>query len=80
MALKEHHPSCRESDKDLVWHCSQCGLNESADETEIISKFVSEVERRAENKMLITHRLEGAHYAAMKEFLNELTINGASAK
>ena len=26
-----HHPSCRESDKDLVWHCNQCGLNESAE-------------------------------------------------
>jgi hypothetical protein len=25
-----HHPSCTENDKDLVWHCNQCGLNESA--------------------------------------------------
>jgi hypothetical protein len=30
--MSEHHPSCRESDKDLVWHCSQCGLNEPASE------------------------------------------------
>ncbi len=29
-----HHPSCRESDKDLVWHCNQCGLNESAADIE----------------------------------------------
>lgn len=25
-----HHPSCRPSDRDLVWHCSQCGENEPA--------------------------------------------------
>lgn len=25
-----HHPSCRPNDKSLVWHCYQCGDNESA--------------------------------------------------
>ena len=25
-----HHPSCRLTDKDLVWHCTNCGENESA--------------------------------------------------
>ncbi len=34
MSATEHHPSCRESDKDLVWHCSQCGLNEPATDVE----------------------------------------------
>jgi hypothetical protein len=29
--MNKHHPSCRESDRDLVWHCSQCGLNENAE-------------------------------------------------
>jgi hypothetical protein len=29
--MKNHHPSCRESDKNLVWHCAQCGENESAE-------------------------------------------------
>jgi hypothetical protein len=33
-AYDEHHPSCRESDKSLVWHCNQCGLNESAEGSE----------------------------------------------
>lgn len=33
MAVK-HHPSCRTSDLNLVWHCSQCGLNESAADIE----------------------------------------------
>ena len=26
-----HHPSCRPTDKDLVWHCHQCGESESAE-------------------------------------------------
>jgi hypothetical protein len=30
----KHHPSCKPSDRDLVWHCNQCGLNESASEVE----------------------------------------------
>lgn len=41
-------------------------------ELEAVRAFVAEVERRAESKMLITHKLEGAHYAAMKECLKDL--------
>lgn len=33
----------------------------------IIEDFIEKVERKAEEKMLITGKLEGAHYAAMKE-------------
>ena len=29
--MSEHHPSCRPSDRNLVWHCSQCGLIELAE-------------------------------------------------
>lgn len=36
--------------------------------------FYEEVCKRAEQKMLITHKLEGAHYNAMKEILKELGI------
>jgi hypothetical protein len=36
-----------------------------------IEVFVSEVERRAEVKILKTNKLEGSHYAAMKEVLEE---------
>ncbi len=38
---RTHHPSCRESDKDLVWHCCQCGLNEDASniETELAQRI-----------------------------------------
>jgi hypothetical protein len=32
--LYEHHPSCTPNDRDLVWHCHQCGLNESAADIE----------------------------------------------
>ena len=39
----------------------------------IINQFVQVVERRAEAKMLKTGKLEGAHYAAMKEL--QKTIN-----
>ena len=37
-----------------------------------VEKFVELVERRAESRMLITGKLEGAHYAAMKQVLQEL--------
>ncbi len=37
----------------------------------VISMFVQEVERRAEEKMLLTGKLEGAHYAAMKQVAEE---------
>lgn len=40
-----------------------------------LHKFVELVEKRAENKMLKTGKLEGAHYAAMKELANELEDN-----
>lgn len=36
-----------------------------------IEGFCQRVEKRAEQKMLLTHKLEGAHYAAMKELLVE---------
>ena len=32
--MSDHHPSCRESDKDLVWLCGQCGEVESAADVE----------------------------------------------
>lgn len=37
----------------------------------IIREFIAEVEKRAEEKMLITHKLEGSHYAAMKQVFKE---------
>jgi hypothetical protein len=37
----------------------------------LISMFVQEVERKAEEKMLKTGKLEGAHYAAMKQIADE---------
>jgi len=37
----------------------------------LISMFVQEVEKRAEEKMLKTGKLEGAHYAAMKQIAEE---------
>lgn len=40
---------------------------------ELLRKFVAEIERRAEDKMLKTGKLEGAHYAAMKQVFKEWT-------
>lgn len=37
----------------------------------IINIFVAVVEKRAEEKMLLTGKLEGAHYAAMKQTAKE---------
>jgi hypothetical protein len=39
---------------------------------EIIIEFYNEVCKRAENKMLKTGKLEGAHYASMKELIDEM--------
>jgi hypothetical protein len=44
-----------------------------------IRRFVAEVERRAEAKMLRTHKLEGMHYAAMKELLAEIETDAKKA-
>jgi hypothetical protein len=41
---------------------------------ESVNRFVELVEEKAEQKMLITEKLEGAHYTAMKEIQKE--ING----
>jgi len=30
--MSTHHPSCRPSDRDLVWLCAQCGGHESAED------------------------------------------------
>lgn len=40
----------------------------------IIRAYTAEVNRRAENKMLKTGKLEGSHYAAMREINAELKI------
>lgn len=40
-----------------------------------IREFIAKVERRAERKMEITHKLEGAHYAAMKELEREMVTD-----
>lgn len=41
----------------------------------LIGMFIQEVERRAEEKMLKTGKLEGAHYAAMKQVAEEWKSN-----
>jgi hypothetical protein len=37
-----------------------------------IKRFIEMVEHRAETKMIITGKLEGSHYAAMKELQKEI--------
>ncbi len=57
-----------------VWCCNICGLPEQTEPWntfDLIRKFIAEVERRAEDKMLKTGKLEGAHYAAMKQVAQE---------
>lgn len=44
----------------------------SREQVKAIREFVAEVERAAESKMLLTGKLEGAHYAAMKELLAKI--------
>ena len=40
----------------------------------IIRAYTAEVNRRAENKMLMTGKLEGSHHAAMREINAELGL------
>lgn len=40
----------------------------------LLRAFVREVNARTEQKMLQTHKLEGSHYAAMRELLKEWGI------
>ena len=42
---------------------------------EIISAFIEKVERRAEQYMLKTGKLEGMHYRAMKDLAEEMGID-----
>lgn len=46
----------------------------------IVRGFMAEVEKRAEGNMLKTGRLEGAHYAAMKQVAAELETAHADAE
>lgn len=39
---------------------------------DIINEFISQVEKLAEEKMLKTGKLEGSHYAAMKELQRKI--------
>ena len=56
------------------WAANRIQIGEKAIKasTEIIKDFVKAVEAKAEEKMLMTGKLEGAHYAAMKELSEEL--------
>ena len=39
---------------------------------DILKEFVKEINKRAENKMIMTGKLEGAHYASMNQIIKEL--------
>lgn len=54
MSADQHHPSCRESDKDLVYHCSQCGLSEGIDPEALARRFHDLYEKLAPNFGYVT--------------------------
>ena len=49
-------------------------INISTGSSEALQIFYAEVCSRAEQKMLITGKLEGAHFAAMTELMKELGL------
>lgn len=49
--------------------CREYGL--LVDAAQAITAFVREVDQRAEQKMLLTGKLEGSHKAAMDELLKQ---------
>lgn len=52
------------------------GKKPNTPELDLIEQFVKRVELRAETEMLRTHKLEGAHYRAMKAELEALRGEG----
>lgn len=65
-------PKCGESYKCNCKGSTKTLANLTDADKEVLKLFVEKVERRAEDKMLRTGRLEGAHYAAMKELMREI--------
>jgi len=56
----------------LLSFCSEFGQVLTSDQALAIINFVECVERIAEKNMLKTGKLEGAHYAAMKQLMNQV--------
>lgn len=54
----------------LAWKC----LAKPARELRVVEAFCERVEQMAEAKMLATGKLEGAHYAAMRQVRDEMRI------
>jgi hypothetical protein len=71
-------PATPESGQSVTQNYTANGCHQATgsamtrDDLAAIRTFVAEVERRAEANMLRTHKLEGMHYAAMKEVLAEI--------
>ena len=53
-------------------------LSVRREEVGVLTQFVNEVCLRAEEKMLETGKLEGAHYAAMRQVYAEIMQNLSS--
>jgi hypothetical protein len=61
--------------KVLTWKQLHCESTlEMVRLDNLLSEIFDEIERRAEGNMLKTSKLEGSHYAAMKEVRTELGI------
>lgn len=54
---------------DDLWNAKEDNEPWINSERDVIEAFIAEVNRRAENNMLKTGKLEGAHHAAMKQVL-----------
>jgi hypothetical protein len=60
-----------------------CGAPRSVFEGQfrvILREIFDEIERRAESNMMRTHKLEGMHYAALKDVRKELGAERSNAK
>jgi uncharacterized membrane protein YqiK len=44
--MSEHHASCKDSDKVLVWRCAQCGLDEPAYEYDVMVRGLRDALKR----------------------------------
>lgn len=56
------------------------GLIAESRARKFLRSIFDEIERRAESNMMKTHKLEGSHYAALKEVRKELGVERPKSK
>lgn len=72
--IPPHHPSCKESDRSLVWECDQCGVVEPATLEELAALYKDmAVEAKRERDALFA-ACEAVEIAAMEDYAADQSV------